>query len=153
LSAFAEARKHLEILTNAHPSDSKLYVMYGLSLEAQDEPDLATDAYENAIRMNAYDLEAYERFADMLARRQRPLRAAEVLDRLIEVNPDDARALLVRGRYRFAHGLSELARQDFTAALELDPQNPDVIGQNAIDSQVRGELARARQLWEQLVAV
>jgi tetratricopeptide (TPR) repeat protein len=98
-SAYPEARKHLEILMTARPADGSMSVMYGRSLEALSEFDQAAAAYENAIRLSPDDLEAYQRLAAMLIRRQQSMKVAEVVAGRADVCRALIRVLIEWGRF------------------------------------------------------
>jgi tetratricopeptide (TPR) repeat protein len=107
-SAYAEARKHLEILTAALPSEGKLALMYGRSLEALGELELAAAAYENAIEVDAHDLDGYEHMRGLLVHLHL-LKASNVLDRLVKCIPSAPAAARV-GFCRTCRLLTEWGR-------------------------------------------
>jgi tetratricopeptide (TPR) repeat protein len=100
---------------------------YNLGLAALDAGDLprALLAGECATRLDPKSVSARRLFAAALQRSNYPAEAAEQLESLLALEPDDAPAhLALAGLFARALGESEKARPHYERVLELDPQNP-----------------------------
>jgi tetratricopeptide (TPR) repeat protein len=154
LSAFSEARKHLEVLVRSNTGDRGLEVLLGQCLEAEGDFDRAATAYEEAIRHAPQETDAYLRLAGLFVDRlNQPLKAGEVMDRLVEANLASAQAYLARGGFRLRSGLLDVAAADLAKARELSPLDADVLAANAVLAEMNGETKRACNFWCDVAAV
>jgi tetratricopeptide (TPR) repeat protein len=146
LGRFSDARVHLEALLDGDAAgDADLLAMLGRALEGDGEDREAEQAYREALEVDPHRVEAYVRLASLL---REQLIDEESADRVMgKHNPDSARAYLERGLYRLKYGIEE-AEADFARALELAPDDSDVLVASAESALARGEGDQARRLLE-----
>jgi cellulose synthase operon protein C len=105
-----DAQRHLLSLKQAGSPDATVDMLLGDCQQVTPESDkdkrqilwkAAEDNYRAAIRRAPQKLEPYIRLAALLRGKQnKPLEASQVLEELIQANPDSAMARVVRARYR-----------------------------------------------------
>lgn len=148
LNVAAEARHHAEVLVRTNPGRGDLEELLGQCLENEGEYEAAADAYNKAIGHNRFLAVAYERLAHLLVHRlNRPTRAAEVMDQLVESNPESAQAYLARGQHLLQTGQVDLAASDFNKALEQSPKDANALAANARLAEVQGAFEQAVNWW------
>jgi tetratricopeptide (TPR) repeat protein len=148
LGVAAEARKHAEILVRSNPERGDLQLMLAECLEAEGEYDAAAEVYANAITHDPHLTDAYVRMASLCFQRfNQVARAEEVMDRLVESNPESARAFLERGRYRLQRAFLDGADSDLKKAWALTPKDADVLAASALIAEVQGDDDQAATLW------
>lgn len=125
---FGDAIAHLQVLLNATPQDSELYLLLGRCHEGNRNPAQAAADYEAAIRFNPRAFEAYERLVDLLRNQlDRRSDADRVLGRMIAANPQSFDAYLLRARTHQTDGRIRDALLDARRAWQLAPDEPDVL--------------------------
>ena len=96
----------------------------GLLLREAGRNDGAIAAYENALRLDPKSAAAMWNLSDLLHRLHRaPARADALLDQAIAIDPSEPTWLLYRGRYRLEKKDCRGAREDFSRAATLAPNN------------------------------
>lgn len=142
--------------------DAGLEVLFGRCLQElamSDRPERAGDrrlqalgCFRVALARSPGEIEAYERMAELLrgplgdvARADRVMDASEVVDGLIARNPESARAYLARARYRDSRQIAG-AVEDVSRAMQLAPEDAEVILAAATSAQGGGNLDAAREL-------
>jgi len=146
------AGDHLEILHKAQPDDGAMEQMFAQWHEAQKQFPEAEAWYAKALKHAPQQIESYVRLADLIQRRlgkDRPgvrvKHAEEVLDRLVANNPDAFAAFLARCRYRQEHGALDGAVADVTRALEMAPQETEVLLAAAKVAEIAKDFDEARK--------
>jgi cellulose synthase operon protein C len=165
---FSNALAHLEILAPANEPpdrvDAGLQLLRGRCQEGLGHPVEAAIAYEKARKRAPEELDAYTRLAILLrqgsfragdqvaglkigSERERVGTADRIMDELIARNGQSALAYLGRARYRNTFELPGAA-DDASHALQLAPENADVLATTAWLSALNGEsgVAEARRL-------
>jgi tetratricopeptide (TPR) repeat protein len=159
VGVYKEAETHLKEMLKSTPDDGELKDLVGQCEEGQADFREAARWYAEAIGWDDQAkqvveakggdpgrVEAYVHLAAVKRDRlNRPEDADGVMDELVKHNDRSARAYLERGRYRRRAGQKGGA-EDVAKALELAPDDPDVILAAAETAQDQGELARAREL-------
>jgi tetratricopeptide (TPR) repeat protein len=158
LGRFAQAREHLDILERELREDGEVARLLGQWHETRNDErgnDLAEAAawYRKAIERAPHETESYTRLAYLLRRRlgkdkggPPAAEADQVMNDLVARNPEAFQAYLARWQYRreFQAATSEEAAQDVARALELAPDEADVLRAAADVAQARHSLDEAR---------
>jgi cellulose synthase operon protein C len=146
------AGDHLEILHKAQPEDGGVDHLFGQWHEAQKQLPEAEAWYGKAVQHAPQQIDSYVHLADLIQLRlgkDRPgvrvKHAEEVLDRLVANNPEAFAAFLARCRYRREHGALEGAVADVTRALQLAPDNAEVLLAAAKVAEVAKDFDEARK--------
>jgi tetratricopeptide (TPR) repeat protein len=128
-----QARNNLTILMTANPGDGGLEYLMGRCQETLKEDAEAAKSYKLALSHGATEkFDAYQRLAGLLrGPLNEPKQADDVIEEMVKSNPDDYRAYLERGNYRFNQlekSPDELKRieADYQAALKLAPKEPSI---------------------------
>jgi tetratricopeptide (TPR) repeat protein len=127
LRQFADAANHLQALRKQYPREADLAFQHGQCLDTLGDNDAAVRAYEEAIRLNPQQIDAYLRLASLLQRLARVQAAESVVNRLVQSNPEAPQAFLARATfYRETNALVK-AGDDIRRALLLAPDDPEVL--------------------------
>lgn len=161
LQRFDAAGEHLRKLREAAPDNADVEYQFGQLHAAQNQFVEAARCFRNALRLAPQKLDAYTRLADVLRKPADPAlqeqaqrEAARVLDEMVKNNTDAHQAYLARWRFRKqSGGLLDAARlveatRDVLKALELAPNDADVILAAADAARSRGDLKNAREQLE-----
>jgi tetratricopeptide (TPR) repeat protein len=149
LDEYDRATRHVEILLSARPDDGELENLLGHCQEAMGDYDQAATSYEKAIGHAPDRVAAHAHLAALLRYRLgKPVRADEVIDTLVRLNPKSAEAWLERGLYQLGVGLVEAAGLDMEQARALAPDDPRVLVASAELFQRLGRSDEARKSWE-----
>jgi tetratricopeptide (TPR) repeat protein len=152
------AEEHLKKLRKTAPADGEVEYLYGQWHDAQNHYSDAARCYRKAIELSPQRMASYLRLAELLRRQVDPVRHAElaaearrVLDDLVANNPNSYEAYLARWRHHLAAGLTKgspnlaEAAKDVTRAVELAPDQADVILAGAELARTREDLIAARE--------
>lgn len=162
--SFSGAKPHLDVLLGLPGQDQDVEVQElagrveeGLGHFEQGQGRLpgAREHYEKALELAPDRVEAYTRLAELLRLRLNDATQADTLmdarresqGGLIASNPTSAKAFLARASYRERHGLDpsgELARRDIAKALEIAPNDVDVLVAAGLLERDAGALEIAR---------
>ena len=155
---YSDAQTHLEVLLKSSDEGGEkgeLEYLLGRCKEGLGKPEEALAHYEEARKLAPGRIESYARIAELLRsgtvgtsdrdRADRVMDAREVKDGLISANGRSAPAYLARAAYRRKYNLPG-APDDLTRALELAPDEPDVLLWAAAAARERNDLDRARAL-------
>ena len=124
LQRFSEAESHIQRLLPAAANSAELEYKLGVCAELQDKLDMAAELYQKAIDHGYVKPTVFLQLARLLNRESEgSTRADELIDRMIEANPESVEAILVRAGLRLGKGEHEEARKDLARAEELDPGN------------------------------
>lgn len=138
------ALDHVSQLLNRQPNDPELEAMRSQCYFSAASPKAIDHAYKligydkvtgefdvsKAIAPN--DSGVYARLAQSLrVNKSEPELADEMINQMIEANPESGEALLARGQYFERYGREDEALADVQAALKLDPNNPSIVTSNA----------------------
>lgn len=141
------AQEHLKVLHQAQPDDAQLEQLQAGCHEAQGQLAEAAEWYRKAVRHAPRTLDNYVRLAELLRRLPDPSgrnagEADEVMNRLVTENPQEFRAYLARWR----HGKTRerAAAEDVAKALELAPDDADVLLAAAEVAQEQKDFKTAR---------
>lgn len=93
----------------------------------------------------------YTEAAELLLRQGRVAEAVGVLNAGLERLPDNPVLLNDRGLCHLLAGDPTSASVDFDAAHAIDPADADFVANAALAAALRGDEARARRLWSQVV--
>jgi len=147
---FEDAKGHLERLLRSSAEDAELHLLLGRCEEDAGNFREAVEHYETAKSLEPGRVDAYARLAELLRTRlsnpdraDRVMNAREVEDGgLIAENGKSAPAYLARAQYRRRYEIAG-ADGDIARALELAPDNPDVILAAATLASDQGEFEAA----------
>ncbi len=163
LKSFRVAQTHLRtLLGRQKPGNSdkeregtlengELEYLLGQCAEGETDYAQAADWYRDAVAHAPQQIEGYLRLADLLRNRlgngsaaDRVMDAQEIKDGLIAANSGSFRAYLERARYRKQYRIKG-ADQDLARALELAPNDADVLLSAAAFAMERGDNELARR--------
>jgi tetratricopeptide (TPR) repeat protein len=147
LGAGDDAQRNLEVLVKAFPKDGELAYQLGLCQERQSADEQAVNSYQAAILHAPTRVESYQRLAYLLRRRlQQPAEADQVLDQMVEANPQSFQVYLARAAFRRQFDGSLLkAERDVAAALRLAPDEVEVLLTAGELAREQGKLSDARK--------
>ena len=121
---YSDALDHLEILKATKPEDAEILELYGQCSMAQENDIEAEEAFRKAIEKDPHRLSAYMNLSTLLEDRMSNAEGAqEILDKMIEVNPDSVEAYCKRGRSYLSKGDLKSGQADIQKALELKPED------------------------------
>ena len=126
---YADARNHLEEhLLKSSPNDGELLDLLGQCQAAEGYDEQAVLSFRSAIEYVPDQLESYARLAVVLETRlERSDQAAAVMDRMIDANPKAVRAYVLRGNFRTRRGSIAKASEDAVVALQIAPDDAEVL--------------------------
>jgi tetratricopeptide (TPR) repeat protein len=109
---------------NAHPDAGWAYAMRGLLYEEMNEPQIALADYNEAIRLDPKDAQAYLRRGDLRAGLRKSYdRAVADYGEAIKIDPKLAAAHLRRGDALRAMQEYDRALADYEEAIKIDPKD------------------------------
>ncbi len=111
--------------------------------------DKKTKTFDADLAVAPWEIDAYLTLQEVLRRRLDDAELAdEVMQQMVIANPDSSDAYLRLGRYQMRQGRPAKAIAAFDRALELSPDDPDVILEVADIAITRRDFDRARPLLE-----
>lgn len=118
----------LQELLKERPDDPEINYLYGVTVSSQGSPTLATWAFLKAMEHPDWLVRAGTAFAHGALQTQQHDAALEALGKVIEAEPENIDALLLRARVNFEsrRGYEE-ALADADRVLEIDPDSRDAI--------------------------
>ncbi|MGZ3459770.1 MAG: tetratricopeptide repeat protein, partial [Archangium sp.] len=119
--AETEYRKALELA----PGDGGAQLAVGMALQKQGRNEEALSFLEGAVESGADSLEVWSTFGSINRRAGRYARAVEVHRRVVEMVPKRALGHVLLGADHFASGQWDLAIDDYTHALEVEPEHAE----------------------------
>jgi tetratricopeptide (TPR) repeat protein len=126
----------------------------GVILREQHRDDEALTAFQNALRVDPLSASAMWNLSDLLRHLKRdPQRADALLDTAIEIDPKEPRWLLARGRYALERHDCAAAREDFTKAIPLQPDNALLYASLGAAEGCLGNEAAAREAFRHSLAL
>lgn len=153
---------HINQLLNQTPNDTELELLRSDCLFSTKDSKVV----DHAFRLIGYDQEAdgfdaakaiapeepkvYVRLATTLRADNQEDLADRVADQMVEANPESGQALLYRGQYVSGKDKDQ-AKEDFKAALEIDPDDPTIIIANSQILSGDEEFEKAKELLEAAV--
>jgi tetratricopeptide (TPR) repeat protein/tRNA A-37 threonylcarbamoyl transferase component Bud32 len=140
---------------NAIRPDSKAYANIGIIHYAQGGFREAARALEESVRLDPnsarqlrYLGDTYRQLGEAAKARQSYLRAVGVCESLLRVNPADAEALSLLALYEAKLERHTDARRHLAAAIDLRPNDPDVLYRKAVVYMLSGETVEAMSALE-----
>ena len=159
-----DAIKHIEELRNSEQPNAALEVKYAqcqMALGHEKEAlkllsnlvgyDVVAEKFQSAKPPSGpHEVEAYVRLAQILRRKHRdnPAAADRVIEQMVAVNKDSAKAYLERAHYSLQFHSGEHADEDAQKALELAPDDEEAILLGAELAMSAKEYSQARELLE-----
>ena len=152
LERYSDARRHLKVLhqrapkdSRAEPADAELEDLLGRCDRAESKLTEAEDWFRRAIAHGPRQVDSYDRLAGMLrVELRQPEEADRLIESMVKANPKSARAYLNRWRHR-SEFLRNADPRDVQQALQLDPEDTDVLLAAAVVSEQKRDLAAARE--------
>jgi len=144
---FQDAKEHLEAyLLVQSPDDASLWELLGRCHAETGDYEKAVDDFRKAIEFVPTLVDAYPRLAAVLrSRLSRPKEADQVMEKLVKVNPQSARAHVLRGNYlKSIDDSSDEALQEAIAAMALKPNDRDAMWLAAQCYLAKSDYAKAR---------
>jgi tetratricopeptide (TPR) repeat protein len=120
---YPEAVVHYKKAIAKAPDQPELYYCYAHVLYASGDFQQALQEYRRTLEMNPYDYRASWEAARIVLP-DNPGEALRLASRALELKPDIAEAITIRGRALLALGRPAEAIGDFKKAVALDPKNP-----------------------------
>lgn len=124
----ADAIQHINVLLEQYPADGELYARLAQCHASQNRLDEAQEAFEKSLEADPQRVDSYLAFAVMLRGKRDDVEAAnQLIDTMVETNPEDYRAHLARCTYLLAYNMTEEAWVDIQKAAELAPEEMEVL--------------------------
>lgn len=123
------AKEHLQMsLLQQYPDDAELWEQLGVCQLRMGEAEKARDSFKKAIECGPDRVSAYMQLAILLRSKfSQSDEADQLMDKLVEVNPDSAQAHYNRAQYLLRRGRLDDAMEEVSAALELDPKDVETL--------------------------
>jgi len=124
---FSEARKAFQALLSLDPHNVKAENNLGLILESSGDPAAAIEVYRRAIAWQKDSLQQneqpYVNLGNLLMEQGQTTEAIGLLEKAVELAPNNAFCRLTLGVYYRKTGRLDAARQQLERATQLDPEN------------------------------
>jgi len=150
---YAEAERELEKAIELNPNLFEAYFYFGLAYSSQGEFEKAADMYLKAMEINPADFQAPTFLAQAyvsLGRRQDEMKARlasiDVIQRYLEMNPDDNRALITGANQLCIIGEQEKGLELAERALGPDEKEPNLLYNGACFYATQGDKDRSLEL-------
>jgi tetratricopeptide (TPR) repeat protein len=118
---FRESSQLLQhVVDGGHPT-SEVERLLASCLEAENQPEAAIHALNNAIELDPDDQASYLQLADLLLAQKKISDATELAQRMIKAFPDSSRVFVSKGSIEFRAGNFTDAVTSFGRAAKLDP--------------------------------
>jgi tetratricopeptide (TPR) repeat protein len=140
---YPDAAEHYKRAIERAPDVPDLYYRYAHALWAAGNPDAALAAYKDALQRNPYDYRSQWESARILLS-DHPEDALRLADRALELKPDLAGALTIRGRALLSLQKPNEAIEAFKKAAALDPDDPSLHFQLARAYRLIGQTQQAQ---------
>ncbi len=140
---YPDAAEHYKRAIERAPDVPDLYYRYAHALWAAGDSQTAMTAYKNALQRNPYDYRAEWELARILLADQ-PDEALRLTTHALELNPNLADALTIRGRALVALQKPKDAIADFRKAIAISPDDPAIHFQLARAYRLTGMTAEAQ---------
>ncbi|MBX3441579.1 MAG: tetratricopeptide repeat protein [Planctomyces sp.] len=125
---WSDARHHIEILLSREAAAGEIIRDRGWCWLQELQYERAAADFAAAMELSPQDFATPKLLAAVLADRlHRPEEAAGMLDRVVQANPQTARAWLARAEFHDAHGELRRAAPDIAEAWRLAPQDPETL--------------------------
>jgi tetratricopeptide (TPR) repeat protein/DNA-binding winged helix-turn-helix (wHTH) protein len=137
-------------------SDSRLYMVHSALGELYANTGRITDAeqaFNNALDINAKDVQAMAGLADIYRRTQRFSEAEELFIAAVERQPGNWRTVNSYGRFLFVMGRYIDAAEQFRLVVSIDPGNATARSNLGAALTLAAEFEEARQVLEETVAL
>ncbi|HEV2968642.1 MAG TPA: tetratricopeptide repeat protein [Pirellulales bacterium] len=118
----SDAKAHVERLLARLPDDAALWDLLGNCQAAGGEYVPAVGSLEKSIGHDPHQVGAYAHLAEVLRRLKRPDEADKWMAKLVQANPESARAHLLDGQYLAGIGREKEAQGQTEKVLELSPK-------------------------------
>ena len=143
---YQDAKDHLGFLLEESPKNSELLEQLGQCQLRTGDYDAAMTSLRKAIEYGPDQVTAYAALAGLLRSRfSQPKEADGWMEKLVETNPKSSKAHFLRGRYLNAVGLRDEALQEVSKALQLAPDDLDVLWLAATCNLAKGNFEEARR--------
>ena len=147
LDRFAAALDNLRRLEKTTPDKADVLHMIGWCQEAMKDYRAAAKSFQEAIRINPKQTRSYVLLAEVYEDRlNQPDEAQQIIDELVQANPDAYQAYLLRARLLRRHGDDKSAQADLQTAYKLAPAQPEVILELADAARTSGDWEEATRL-------
>jgi tetratricopeptide (TPR) repeat protein len=126
----------------------------GVILREQHRDDEALTAFEDALKVDPHSATAMWNLSDLLRHLDRDRsRADALLDAALEIDPNEPRWLLSRGRYSLERHDCNSAKSDFAKAIPLQPDNALLYTSLGAAEACLGHEAAARDAFRHSLAI
>ncbi len=145
LGRYQDAVVHLRQLLALRPDESALHHLVGRCQSASGASAAAAKSLQRALELDPTRIASYLLRADVLQRRlAQDDEAAQMIDKMVQANPQNPDAYLARSRFVRQRGQVAEAAKDLQQALDLAPDDSGVLLAAAIwaDDQARTDDAR-----------
>jgi tetratricopeptide (TPR) repeat protein len=160
LKRYSDARRHFLLLhqrapkdPRGEPVDAELEDLLGQCDQGETRYADAERWFRQAIKHDPGHITSYDRLARMLRKElQQPEVADWLIETMVEANPRSARAYLTRWQYQ-RESRQDVDARDLQQALQLGPEDPQVLVAAAGASEQEGDTAAAREYLQKGVEV
>jgi tetratricopeptide (TPR) repeat protein len=119
----SESVEHYTAAARLKTLDYPSLVNFALALDCAGKPDEASARLREATRLEPKDSHAWTQISYVEGKRGAWAAALEAAEQALRIRPDDDIALAYRGMIRMNAGQTDLARQDFQLALQINAAN------------------------------
>ena len=155
---YEEAAKEFETAIRLNPKLFEAYYFYGRALHGQGKMEAAAEMFRKACEVNPDDYQAPRLLAmalNALGRKEEAkgvdLRGLQVIEKHVQMHPDDARALLFGATQHLQAGNPDKCREWTRRALAIAPDDPVTFYNAACNYSLLGEVETAIDCLENAV--
>ncbi len=130
----------------SHPGDEKIGLAYAASLEQLGQSDAQIDILKSISVAHPSDAALQSRIGKQLLAAARPGEAITVLERATAANGNDWKALSALGSAYDQQGQYDMARQQYSRALALQPGSLSIENNMAMSFALQGKLPEAEKI-------
>jgi protein O-GlcNAc transferase len=112
---------------NIDPTNSRLFYMYGLALEKEQEIIEAISAYQKAISINSHLIDAYNNLGNLLCLVGQSKKSEELYRQAIKIEPQHFGAYLNLGNLQMYQNKVDDAVETYQSGLRVSPENPEIL--------------------------
>ncbi len=136
----------------AHPGDVQIGFDYATALEKLGQTDTQIDVLKSVSISHPADNALQARIGKQLLAAQRPGEAVVVLTRAVAADGNDWRSLSALGSAYDQQGQYEMARQEYTKALAVQPGSLSIQNNMAMSYALQGKLPEAEKILRSAMA-
>lgn len=144
-----DAQQHLEVLRETYTEDAEIERLLGQCEIGNGNFEAAAELLRQAIEHDPHDIDTYRMLAGLLGGRLgQPQAVEELMNDMIAANAETARAYMVRASFYRSRNRTEESQADIHKALDLKPDDVDVLLTAAELANTEGRREEVREYLE-----